>query len=772
LGYGILVDADSRDATGSQTFPGATRNLTQANSARAVPGVTLVNNVISFVGQGGIRVSGDANTVAPPAQPLGPAPLVRIVNNTIYGGTNANGTGIQIDESATPSLLNNVLANLSVGINQAASAGLTDITGSAYAGNTANVAGTGTVGLGSNSLQILPGEPLFVSPLTRNFYPAVGSKIVDSAITTLPERAELHNVKNDLGIADSPLKMPEIDALGQQRRDTSESNTGLGDKPFNDRGAIERADTTRPTIQIITPADNDSGGLDTNPAVDIVRFTGPAQSRFVLQLVDGVVPFNSALGTGVDDATVTASQFVVTRNGTPLVQGIDFIYSYNPVTNQISFEPLTGFFSSGTYVFTVNNSTANGIKDLAGNALQANQSNGTSLFLTIIIPAFRDYGDAPAPYPTLAANNGPAHDVDGATYLGSGVTVEGDGQPSSTASGDGSDDGVTFNTGFFPGLSANMTVIASTSGLLQAWIDWNHDGDWADAGEQVATNLALVAGPNTLTVTTPTLAQGLAAGQTTFARFRFSTQSGLGITGTATNGEVEDYAVSLGSTSPWQNPVNQFDANGDGFVRISDLSVISAELHDRTFSNAATGNITSAPIPGVRPPPYIDINGDNKVTLADLVSLSNYLHTLLPPGSGEAPSSSSPSSPSLPSGGSGEAPALLAAAPTSTTSTGSTSTAGATNNDAVFSAWGTWSGGTTSTSSVPTAPAATGTSSSSSGSVNSSYSVNQLLSNGSGATPTVFWEDAADGSSAADTLFADMARDQKDPLETATGTQL
>lgn len=782
-GYGILVASDSRDATGSQTFPGASRNLTESNSARAVPGVTLVNNVISFVGTGGIHISGDANAVA--TDPIAPAPLVRVVNNTIYGDLTAKGIGVQIDQNATPSLLNNVLANLAVGINQqtgVGAAGTVDITGSAYAGNTVNTAG---IGLESDPIQILPGEPLFVDPASRNFYPSVGSKIVDSAITTLPERAELHVVKSDLGIADSPLKMPETDALGQQRRDTSEANNGQGDKPFNDRGAIERADTTSPTIQIITPADNDAGGLDVNPAVDIVRFTGPAQSRFVLQLVDGVVPFNAALGTGVDDTTVApagptdGSQFVVTRNGAPLVQGVDYIFAYNSVTNQVSFEPLTGFFGSGTYVITVNNSAATGIKDLAGNSLQANQANGTSLFLTIIIPAFRDYGDAPAPYPTLAVNNGPAHDVDGATYLGAGVSVEGDGQPSSTASGDGGDDGVTFNTGFFPGLSANMTVLASTAGLLQAWIDWNHDGDWTDPGEQVATNLALVAGPNTVTVTVPTIAQGLAAGQTTFARFRFSTQAGLGITGTATNGEVEDYAIALGNTSPWQ-PIIPFDANGNGVVTLGDLSVISQELRERNFSSATTQQITAVPIPGVRPPPYIDIDGDNMVTLADLVSLSNYLHGLLPPGSGEAPASSPPHSLSLPSGGSGEAPASLAAAPTSTGTQASTgapkatsSSSSSSDNDAVFSAWGVWSGETTSTSSVPATPAATGTSNGSSGSVNSSYSLNQLLSNGSGATPTVFWEDVSDeGSSAADTLFADMAREQKDPLETATGSQL
>ena len=48
-----------------------------------------------------------------------------------------------------------------------------------------------------------------------------------------------------------------------------------------------------------------------------------------------------------------------------------------------------------------------------------------------------------------------------------------------------------------------MTVNASAAAKLDAWIDWNHDGDWADADEQVATNLPVVAGNNTLNVNVP-----------------------------------------------------------------------------------------------------------------------------------------------------------------------------------------------------------------------------------------------------------------------------
>jgi hypothetical protein len=87
-------------------------------------------------------------------------------------------------------------------------------------------------------------------------------------------------------------------------------------------------------------------------------------------------------------------------------------------------------------------------------------------------------------------------------------------------------------------------VIASAPGLLDAWIDFNRDGDWLDAGEQIATNFAVVAGTNSVSFTVPETA---VAG-TTFARFRLSSTGGLAPTGQAADGEVEDYSTR--STSP------------------------------------------------------------------------------------------------------------------------------------------------------------------------------------------------------------------------------
>ncbi len=158
-------------------------------------------------------------------------------------------------------------------------------------------------------------------------------------------------------------------------------------------------------------------------------------------------------------------------------------------------------------------------------------------------PATIDFGDAPAPYPVTLAENGARHTV-GSLFLGALVDAEADGVHSGTANADGADeDGVAFTSGIDPGQTESIVITASQNGgLLNAWVDWNADGDWADSGEQVFNNQTLNAGPNNLTIAVPL---GAAIGQT-FARFRVSTTASVGVTGLAANGEVEDYQLSVG----------------------------------------------------------------------------------------------------------------------------------------------------------------------------------------------------------------------------------
>src|SRR5204863_441676 len=107
-----------------------------------------------------------------------------------------------------------------------------------------------------------------------------------------------------------------------------------------------------------------------------------------------------------------------------------------------------------------------------------------------------DFGDAPAPYPTLLSSNGAYHQLIQGIYLGAGVTPEQDAQPYPNASLDLADDGVTFLSPLVRGYVASVRIVASVPGKLDAWIDFNADGDWLDSGEQIFSSLPLAAGPN------------------------------------------------------------------------------------------------------------------------------------------------------------------------------------------------------------------------------------------------------------------------------------
>jgi uncharacterized repeat protein (TIGR01451 family) len=174
-----------------------------------------------------------------------------------------------------------------------------------------------------------------------------------------------------------------------------------------------------------------------------------------------------------------------------------------------------------------------------------------------------DYGDAPTDLTVIDAtlsNIYPSvrHLLDGLTYLGDRVDGESANQPTVNADGDDTngspndEDGVTFplagSTRILSAGQANtLTIRASRTGILNAWMDWNQDGDWADANEQIATDVTLTTGNNTLAVTVPNTTPHGA----TYARFRFSTTAGLGPTdATLADGEVEDYKVNIALPAP------------------------------------------------------------------------------------------------------------------------------------------------------------------------------------------------------------------------------
>lgn len=180
---------------------------------------------------------------------------------------------------------------------------------------------------------------------------------------------------------------------------------------------------------------------------------------------------------------------------------------------------------------------------------------GTSSDCSVFHIAPRDWGDAPDPtYPTLDANNGPNHMILDGFCLGTAIDTEGDGQPTEDADGDDlnpttldDEDGVTWLTPLIPGQPAQVQVQLAAptgvSGYLDAWIDFNGDGDWTDFGEQIAASALLSVGTNAIGFNVP----AEAAPTVTFSRFRLSSAGGLQPTGAAADGEVEDHKATIQS---------------------------------------------------------------------------------------------------------------------------------------------------------------------------------------------------------------------------------
>lgn len=159
-----------------------------------------------------------------------------------------------------------------------------------------------------------------------------------------------------------------------------------------------------------------------------------------------------------------------------------------------------------------------------------------------------DVPDAPVSY------GNPTHTITG-IRLGASVDADASLLNNATATGDDvnntdDEDGVTL----VPLLPIGQTTVVpvsiqNASGFLSAWFDWNVDGDFNDAGEQMVTAQAVAVGTTNLNIVVP----GGAVVGPTFARFRVCTNNTAldncnTPTGTVQSGEVEDYQFQVGRT--------------------------------------------------------------------------------------------------------------------------------------------------------------------------------------------------------------------------------
>tara|TARA_R110002111_G_scaffold256979_3_gene324753 strand:- start:89044 stop:104352 length:15309 start_codon:yes stop_codon:yes gene_type:complete len=310
----------------------------------------------------------------------------------------ATGQGILVENYATTTILNNVIANTATGIDLQSAAGIPNVVGAnLFKGNGNN----GTVG--SNALLLGADDPLFVNPEQGNFYLADGSQAIDSSLNSLSDRPDFVDVKDAIGMPNSDIFAPGYDAYGQLRVDdpTQTPPPGLGSNIFKDRGAIERADFVGPTARITLPADNDVAGVDLDSTPSKVYIANPELfTTMIIKLSD--------TGIGIDDVLVNSLQFTLTAETSStqrtLVPGIDYLFSYNPNTNEAIFTSIAGVFSLDTlYTIDVDNSALTGIKDLAGNSLQPNQASDLSTSFTIVVtdgtndPPVNNFDGTPIP---------------------------------------------------------------------------------------------------------------------------------------------------------------------------------------------------------------------------------------------------------------------------------------------------------------------------------------------------------------------------------------
>ncbi|WP_298858857.1 Calx-beta domain-containing protein [uncultured Gimesia sp.] len=374
--YGIKVETVRGDVL-EGWFPhqGGTRVLPVLNTEQLAPGAVLENNLIVNSTFSGIDITGDI------LSPESVIPVVKVVNNTIHGGLQ----GINVFSRVSPTIVNNIVSNTVSGITVDTVFASAVIDANIFQSNLVN----GNVG--SHAIDLGDTEALFVDAASGNFYLADNSKAIDSSLNRLADRALFKAIKDPLGIPASDIFAPGYDAFGQLRVDdpTQSPPPGLGSNIFKDRGAIERADFVGPTAGITLPPDNEMG-VDLNSNLNEVYIESPELfTTMIVELRD--------TGIGIDDAVINSSQFTLTAETSSslstLVEGVDYFFSYNSNTNEAIFTSIAGVFSLDTlYTVTVQNEDLPdigagvrvGVKDLAGNLLQPNQADGSTLFIMVV----------------------------------------------------------------------------------------------------------------------------------------------------------------------------------------------------------------------------------------------------------------------------------------------------------------------------------------------------------------------------------------------------
>ena len=165
-----------------------------------------------------------------------------------------------------------------------------------------------------------------------------------------------------------------------------------------------------------------------------------------------------------------------------------------------------------------------------------------------------DYGDAPISYGEAKHQIDLIKNASGLytkyIVLGSLVDQESSYHPSANANGDDNDGSNDEDGVLFPELKAgnevtipvSVTAYDTSYGLLNAWFDWNGDGDFLDSGEKVTSSPLPIFSTGTYELTF-TIPEDAVTDRVTFSRFRIGNNTDA--ISVNTWGEVEDYAIRI-----------------------------------------------------------------------------------------------------------------------------------------------------------------------------------------------------------------------------------
>ncbi|WP_299458482.1 GEVED domain-containing protein [uncultured Microscilla sp.] len=302
------------------------------------------------------------------------------------------------------------------------------------------------------------------------------------------------------------------------------------------------------------------GDGNPDPGTYCVSKGNNVSDEYISKVVFGSINKSSDGGNGYSNFTTTSTDVALnsttTISITPTWTGTKYNEAYSV---WIDFNQDGDFGDAGEQVFT---KAASQVTPVTGNiTIPANAKKGTTRMRvsmkynaiptsceTFTYGEVEDYtvnittGTPPAPTYCASKGNNVSDEYISKVVFGS-INNSSDGS-------NGYTDFTSTSTSIAPGSSATITITPTWTGTVYSegysvWIDFNRDGDFTDAGEQVFTQSATQSTSVSGTISIP------ASATTGATRMRVSMKYNAVPTSCEnfTYGEVEDYTVNIGGAS-------------------------------------------------------------------------------------------------------------------------------------------------------------------------------------------------------------------------------